>query len=95
MATASGANPRQGEALALRLFTTDEYGEMLRVGILRSGEPVELLGGLIRKKSPKTPNIWRPRREHFTLWTGFSRLAGTRSRETPSSSPATTSPSLT
>jgi Uma2 family endonuclease len=40
---------------ALRRLTTDEYDRMLRVGILRSGEPVELLGGLIRKKMGKTP----------------------------------------
>lgn len=46
--------PRQDEAAELRLFTTDEYDEMLRVGILREGEPVELLGGLICKKMPKS-----------------------------------------
>ena len=53
--------PRQEEAevevevATLRLFTTDEYDAMLRVGILREGEPVELLGGLLRKKMPKSP----------------------------------------
>ena len=38
----------------LRRFTTDEYHEMLRVGILRDGEPVELLGGQIRNKMAKS-----------------------------------------
>jgi Uma2 family endonuclease len=51
--------PRPAEARvgtrALRLFTTDEYDAMLRAGILREGEPAELLGGLICKKMPKIP----------------------------------------
>lgn len=55
MAIATEMIPRQSEALDLRLFTTHEYDEMLRVGILREGEPVELVGGLIRKKMGKTP----------------------------------------
>src|SRR5690348_12075822 len=38
----------------LRLFTVDEYDEMLRVGILREGEAVELLGGRIVRKMPKS-----------------------------------------
>ena len=44
------------ETTALRLLTTGEYDEMLRVGILREGEPVKLLGGLIRKKMGKNPD---------------------------------------
>jgi Uma2 family endonuclease len=51
--------PRSAEArvgaTVLWLFTTEEYDEMLRAGILREGEPVELLGGLIRKKMAKSP----------------------------------------
>jgi Uma2 family endonuclease len=46
--------PRVGST-TLRLFTTDEYDAMIRAGILRDGEPVELLGGLICKKMGKTP----------------------------------------
>jgi Uma2 family endonuclease len=38
----------------LRIFTVNEYDEMLRVGILREGEPVELLGGRIVQKLPKS-----------------------------------------
>jgi Uma2 family endonuclease len=51
--------PRPAEArvgsTTLRLFTTEEYDAMLRAGILREGEPVELLGGLIRNKMGKSP----------------------------------------
>jgi Uma2 family endonuclease len=51
--------PRPAEArigsTTLRLFTTDEYDAMLRAGILREGEPVELLGGLICNKMGKSP----------------------------------------
>jgi len=43
------------DSTGLRLFTVEEYDEMLRVGILREGEPFELLGGRIVAKMPKNP----------------------------------------
>jgi Uma2 family endonuclease len=57
MATVTIPQPAEARvgSRTLQLFTTEEYDEILRVGILREGEPVELLGGLICKKMPKTP----------------------------------------
>jgi Uma2 family endonuclease len=43
------------DAAGLRLFTVDEYDEMLRAGIFREGEPLELLGGRVVGKMPKSP----------------------------------------
>lgn len=43
------------DSTGLRLFTTDEYHEMLRVGIFRDGDPFELLDGRIVQKMPKGP----------------------------------------
>jgi Uma2 family endonuclease len=57
MATVTVPQPAEARvgSKTLQLFTTDEYDQMLRAGILREGEPVELLGGLICKKMPKSP----------------------------------------
>jgi Uma2 family endonuclease len=52
MATAT--MPARTDSTGLRLFTVEEYDAMLRVGILREGEPFELLGGQICKKMPKS-----------------------------------------
>ena len=41
-----------------RLFTTAEYHQMAKAGILREGEPVELIDGEIVKMSPKGHRHW-------------------------------------
>ena len=39
----------------LRRITVDEYHRMIAVGILKVGEPVELLDGLLVQKMPRNP----------------------------------------
>lgn len=41
--------------LPVRRLTVDEYHEMLRAGILKSGDPVELLEGILVTKMTKHP----------------------------------------
>jgi Uma2 family endonuclease len=66
---ATVALPGRADAVSpLRLFTSDEYDEMLRVGILREGEALELLGGLICEKMPKSAEHMAAKtRTHFAL----------------------------
>lgn len=41
--------------LPVRRFTVDEYHKLIQTGILRSGEPVELINGWIVPKMPSNP----------------------------------------
>src|SRR5947208_3351996 len=64
----------------VRLFNVDEYHEMLRVGILREGEPVELIGGRIATRTA-------PARSRTTARASTSPYTSTAARSGGSPSP--------
>ena len=60
IALAPAITPPPGSALpfagaSLRKFTVDEYHEMIRTGILKEGDPVELLQGYLVLKMARNP----------------------------------------
>lgn len=55
--------PKATEALGQRLFTVEEYHRMAEAGVFAEDDRVELVGGVVRKMSPKNRDhsiaVWK------------------------------------